>query len=186
MKRILSLVGGLLLIALPTTVLLSLPPIPDPAPVVHPPDDEQEGIVQRTTAFWIGMPDEGNSMPFLNIAPGTKIIIMDREKDYYQVKHKNLIGFVEQRNVKIVDPDNPEEAMPKAVEVNQLTERGSNRYRVTQSTSLRVRPDSQSGVILRLRPDDRLEVLDDSGKWWWKVRHEGKTGWAKAALLRAE
>jgi hypothetical protein len=57
---------------------------------------------------------------------------------------------------------------------------------VTQSTSLRVQPDSQSGVILRLRPDDRLEVLDDSGKWWWKVRHEGKTGWAKAALLRAE
>ncbi len=181
------MVGGFLLIALPTTALLSLPTNPDPAPDVHTPvNDEQEGIVQRTTAFWIGMPDEGNSMPFLNIAAGTKIIIMSSKKDYYQVKHKNLIGFVEQRDVKIVDPDNPEEAMPRAVEVSELTRKGTSRYRVTQSTSLRVRPDSQSGVILRLRPDDRLEVLDDSGKWWWKVRHEGKTGWAKAALLQAE
>ena len=183
MKPLLALAGSWLIGALIHGAAFAAPlPYNQPDARIN----EQEGIVQRTTAFWIGMPDNDNAMPFLNIAAGTKIQILGSEKAYYRVKHKSLIGFVEQRNVKIVDPDHPEAAMPKAVEVNELTEKGSNAYRVTKATSLRVQPDSRARVLLRLQAEDRLEVLDDSGRWWWRVRYKDKLGWAKAALLEKQ
>jgi len=178
MKKLFALASGFLIATLFTTAAPSLFSTSDIQV-----SDEQEGIIRETAAFWIGMPDDINSMPFLNIAPGTKVQVLGSQKSYYRVKHKSLIGFVEHRFVKLVDPDQPEEAIPEAVEVSTLTEKGSAQYRVTKATSLRVQPDSQSRVILRLQPDYRLEVLDDSRKWWWKVRYQGRTGWAKAALL---
>lgn len=57
-------------------------------------------------------------------------------------------------------------------------------YHLTQKTSLRTGPGSEYAVILRFDTGDRVSVIDNSGKWWWKVLYNGNTGWVKCRLLR--
>ena len=57
------------------------------------------------------------------------------------------------------------------------------RLNVIQKTSLRLRPNSQSQVILRFDVGDGVEILNDDGEWWWKVMFNGKVGWIKKQCL---
>lgn len=57
-------------------------------------------------------------------------------------------------------------------------------YRLIQKTSLRTGPGSEYGVILRFDTSDRVTVIDNSGKWWWKVMYNGNIGWVKSRLLK--
>ncbi|MCB0633449.1 MAG: SH3 domain-containing protein [Saprospiraceae bacterium] len=59
-------------------------------------------------------------------------------------------------------------------------------YSITTATSLRQDADSKAKVLLRLQPGDRVEVLDTTDQWWWKVRFKEKTGYAKALLMQQE
>lgn len=59
-------------------------------------------------------------------------------------------------------------------------------YLITTATSLRRDADSRSKVILRLQPGDRVEMLETTDQWWWKIRFKGKTGYAKALLMQQE
>lgn len=57
-------------------------------------------------------------------------------------------------------------------------------FRVTKATSLRERPTSSSGVLRRLAPGDKLQVLEKSERYWWKVSDNGRVGYVKALLLK--
>jgi len=59
----------------------------------------------------------------------------------------------------------------------------SGNYRLTDRTSFRTRPNSQSPVILRFMIGDTVEVIDSADEWWWQVRFNGKIGWVKKRLL---
>ncbi len=56
-------------------------------------------------------------------------------------------------------------------------------FQVTSSTSLRVKPDSKSEVILRVRSGDQGKVID-SKKWWTEVVFKGYKGFIKTAKLK--
>lgn len=56
-------------------------------------------------------------------------------------------------------------------------------FRIAKNTSLRRESTHTSGVILRLRTGDRVEVLEKTNKLWWKVRFKQREGYAKALLL---
>lgn len=56
-------------------------------------------------------------------------------------------------------------------------------FSLTQRTSLREEATSQSDVIKRLGVGDQVLVLEETNKFWWKVRLGDRTGWVKAALL---
>lgn len=56
-------------------------------------------------------------------------------------------------------------------------------YYMTESTSLRVGPHHTTDVILRLRPGYEVEVLEQTGRWWWKVRYQDRVGYAKSFLM---
>lgn len=150
--------------------------------------EEKKGVVQKTTVFWIGFPEDANAMAFLKIPPGTEVEILGVEKEFFKIEHRSLIGFVEQEDVKLTAPATPEaltEEVQEPQTVNVTNRKAAdNLYLVTKRTSLRTEPDSRAHVILRLPVDGQLKVLESSGKWWWKVRYKGKTGWAKAALLK--
>ncbi|MFK7946473.1 MAG: SH3 domain-containing protein [Saprospiraceae bacterium] len=59
-----------------------------------------------------------------------------------------------------------------------------NIYRVVKETSLRDEASSKSRVISRLEVETLIEVIDDEGEWWWKVRYNNKIGWVKKKLLK--
>ncbi|MDV7391886.1 SH3 domain-containing protein, partial [Arthrospira platensis SPKY1] len=151
-------------------------------------------IVIQATTLWIGMPGTAEAMAFLRIPEGTEVRILEDASKYYKIAHNELIGYVDRSHVK------PAHANDVALSVNEATPQAlptlakkenpkpgnsaSSSYVVTQATSLRTGPDSQNSVILRLPEGGGVEVLEKTGKYWWKVTYKGKTGWAKAALLQ--
>lgn len=152
------------------------------------------GVITEAADFWTGPPDMASSMVFLKLAKGTEVEILSRENDYYKVMHRNLIGYVEKRVVKVAGAEEEAPALP----AEELITRGSDKakretapaaplwHKVTKATSLRAAPDSQAKVYVRLYDGYRVQVLENSGRWWWKVRYKGREGWAKAALLERE
>lgn len=159
------------------------------------------GVLLETAEFWVNMPMDENASPLLRISKGTKLKILERGDFYFKVIHRNLVGYVEQRVVNVIEavPAEPADQLvargvdlPDAVEEKKVEmpsfevafeEEEAPDYMVTKETSLRQQPDSKARVLVRLPYGGKLKVLDSSGKWWWKVEYKGRTGWAKAALL---
>lgn len=56
--------------------------------------------------------------------------------------------------------------------------------RLTQKTSLRAYPDSQSRVILRFDPEDKVLLIEEFNEWWTRVEFNGKVGYVKKKLLK--
>lgn len=56
-------------------------------------------------------------------------------------------------------------------------------YFVTQRTSLRSHPTSDSDVLRRLAVGQELQVLEKTYDFWWMVSVNGREGWVKARLL---
>ncbi len=151
-------------------------------------NEEDTGLILAAADFWINLPDEKNASPFLKITPGTKVKILAREKEYFRIEHRNLMGYVRKEHVKILgDEPVPAEAAPNS---GTSSPPGAGdittRYVLTKATSLRSQPDSKASVLLRFAPGDKVEVLESTGKYWWKVRFRNRTGWAKSALLKKE
>ncbi|MDX1942721.1 MAG: tetratricopeptide repeat protein [Saprospiraceae bacterium] len=61
----------------------------------------------------------------------------------------------------------------------------TNTYQLTDETSLREGPDHTTRVLLRFAPGNQVNVLEKTNKSWWKVQYKSKTGYAKAAMLKA-
>lgn len=57
-------------------------------------------------------------------------------------------------------------------------------YEITDPTSLREGPHHTHPVIMRFNAGDRVEVLEKTDAYWWKVRYRGRVGYVKAALLQ--
>lgn len=167
----------------------------------HPIPVDELGILIQAATFWIGLPEKPGAMAYLMVPEGTVVKILGEEGAYFRVNHKDLIGYLEQKMVKKVAPE--EEAAPeRPVTVEPPFPRTISEtrpapyaapmkekadfYLVTEKTSLRESPDSQAEVLLRLAVDAKLEVLDSTGKYWWKVVYNGRSGWVKSALLRKE
>ncbi|MCB9285240.1 MAG: SH3 domain-containing protein [Lewinellaceae bacterium] len=148
---------------------------------------EELGVLIKPATFWIGTPEEPGAMAYLKIPQGTKVKILAEEGKYFRINHKDLIGYVESKAIRLIAPG---EEVEKKVSVKPTPSppsySGTGFYLVTERTSLREGPDSQANVILRLPVDGRVEVLEHTGKYWWKIKYNGETGWAKAALLRKE
>lgn len=152
--------------------------------------EEKIGIVVEPAVLYIGHPDRENAMAYLRIPQGTEVKIIGMEASYFKILHKELIGYVKSTAVKPLDEIAEPAPAPQPAEEKERffppAPAKSGLYSLIQETSLREGPDSKAKVLARFDPGDRVEVLDDSGKYWWKVLYKGKTGWAKAALLRKE
>ncbi|MEM8909312.1 MAG: SH3 domain-containing protein [Bacteroidota bacterium] len=61
-----------------------------------------------------------------------------------------------------------------------------NIHTVTKKTSLRRGAHSKSSVLRRLAAGEKVNVLDDTGKYWWWVAWKGKKGWVKRYLLEKD
>ena len=141
-------------------------------------------------------------MPFLKIPKGTKVQLLELEKEFYKIQHRNMVGYVKKDLVKVVEsesetvPEEPEvvsqsgEVIPdhRAAEPEKeaYPTVGEPRYSLTTATSLRKEPHSKSRVILRFQPGDQVQVLEAVDTHWWKVKYRGQVGWAKRSLLKRE
>lgn len=199
MKIFLSIICSLLLLLIPASLLSRDYTTGTSSPSTNFFFDDT-GIILSSADFWIGIPDEQNAMPFLKIPEGTKVKILDLEKEFYKIEHRNMLGYVKKHLVKIVESESvivreePETTTPepetapvrqvKKSETKYYPPVGAPQYSVTRATSLRTEPNSQAKVILRFEPGDQVQVLESTGKYWWKVKFRGETGWAKSALLK--
>lgn len=69
-------------------------------------------------------------------------------------------------------------AMPKEKEAISL-----GTYHLTGSTSLRNGAHHTNSVILRLKANDQVELLEKTNNYWWKVKFAHQTGYVKAEYL---
>ena len=154
--------------------------------------DGQPGVLSRKADFWIGHPARSNAMPFLQVSAGAEVLVQDQEDEYYVVLYRNLRGYLPRHAVKMENaavektPSSPEKGRPEVVNTKPAPAPApaSGLHTVSKETSLRAGPDSKARVLVRLPEGGQVKVLEDSGHWWWKVAYEGRTGWAKAALLK--
>lgn len=70
----------------------------------------------------------------------------------------------------------PETSTAELVENLQL-------FRLSRSTSLRRAATHNSGIILRLKEGNQVEVLEKTNNSWWMVKFGEEIGFAKAALM---
>lgn len=56
-------------------------------------------------------------------------------------------------------------------------------FEVAESTSLRQGASHETEILLRLRSGNRVELLEKTSKYWWKVRFDHQEGYVKALLL---
>lgn len=83
-----------------------------------------------------------------------------------------------------VTPSKPVEKPAETTEAPPSpSERILPRFMLSKSTSLRKEATHESGVILRLRTGDQVEVLEKTNRFWWKVRFGQQVGFAKASLM---
>ena len=57
-------------------------------------------------------------------------------------------------------------------------------YLLVAKTSLRKGPSSRDQVLLRFRPDNKVELIKRINKYWWQVSYKNNIGFVKAALLK--
>ena len=77
-----------------------------------------------------------------------------------------------------------EEPAPEIPQVDDLSKYPV--YYVEKRTSLRFKPTSQSGVMLRLPDGGAVRVLEKTDQYWWMVAYDDAVGFAKAHLLQKE
>jgi len=56
-------------------------------------------------------------------------------------------------------------------------------FEVTAATSFRQQATHQSAIILRFQSGDKVEVLEKTNHWWWRIRYKEQNGYVKARLL---
>ena len=163
----------------------------------YPSDVKGVGVLLQKANFWLGLPENNNAMAILKIAKGTKVKILNLEAEYYKINHKDLIGYIEKKLVKLIENEPgakvakveekivAEKVSPKSYSSSKPIKASfSGAYTVTKATSLRKGADYKSSVLLRLPAGGRVEVLESPKGYWWKVKYEGTSGWAKCALLK--
>jgi|GEM_PF-5433988 len=150
------------------------------------------GVIKKSAEFWTGPPHLESSMVFLKLGAGTEVEILGREAVYLKVMHRNLIGYVEKRLVRVLTAEqekavpSPKSMAAKAEKKETVEAAVYGLHTVTRETSLRAAAEAQARVYVRLKEGYRVEVLENSGRWWWKVRYKDRVGWAKRALLKKE
>ena len=89
-----------------------------------------------------------------------------------------------QRRVALELEKEQERLKAEAERLNSANEKPEVYFRLTQKTSLRAYPDSQSRVILRFDPEDKVLLVEEFNEWWTKVEFKGKVGYVKKKLLK--
>lgn len=87
-------------------------------------------------------------------------------------------SYEENNDVASAEDDFSEESLGEDIE------QARGLFSLTQKTSLREDATSKSSVITRLDVGDQVLVLEETSKFWWKVKMGERTGWVKAALLQ--
>ncbi|MEZ5042416.1 MAG: DUF5723 family protein [Saprospiraceae bacterium] len=81
----------------------------------------------------------------------------------------------------VVPPTEADEFENQPVEGS--VEQAKGIFVLTQRTSLRAEANSTSTVQQRIEIGEQVLLLEETDKFWWKVKLGEKTGWVKAALL---
>ncbi len=70
-----------------------------------PAGQEKTGRVTSPAKFWLGRPEDKGAMALLNIEPDAEVLLLDQVGDYFKVQHRQLIGYIERRNVQVIVPE---------------------------------------------------------------------------------
>ncbi len=102
------------------------------------------------------------------LSTGTKVRVLEKTQKYWwKVDYNGQTGFVK----------------ALLLSTGEALETAGEYYQVTQETSLRTQATASSKVLKRLGAGTRLTVTEKTGKFWWKVEYNGRTGYVKALLL---
>lgn len=122
---------------------------------------------------------------------GTEVKVVDNNGMSWTMVHfQGRTGYVQKaklnaRPTPASVPSAPITSAP-AVASNSVAKASNGKggsHILIKATSLRKAPDGKSKVLLRFAPGDQVEIIDDSGEWWWEATFKGKKGWVKRRLV---
>jgi SH3-like domain-containing protein len=171
-----------------------------PSPADRQPTlEKQTLIIQQETSLRAG--PSSDFAVLTRLTPNEKVELLEKTNSlWWKVKYGTQTGYVKafllkDKRVKVTPPASNDPAFlqeeaksvepelePEEVAPTDITPRFSAFY-LTQETSLRTQPNSQSSVLLRFAPNDKVEVLEETNRFWWKVQIGGEVGFVKAHLL---
>lgn len=122
---------------------------------------------------------------------GTEVkVVEDNNPSWTMVHVQGRTGYLQKAQLNarpeaIVSSPSPEVSAPAPSSYSTVSTPTGNKgsHTLTAATSLRKEPDGKAKVLLRFAPGDQVEILDDSGEWWWEATFNGKRGWVKRRLL---
>lgn len=138
------------------------------------PKNGQPFTLSERTEVW-ATPTIGIDQLVILPAGLTVQVLEKANNDWWKIAYKEYEGYVRLK----VAPSN----VPKAATTSDNSP-SIGTYTMTDATSLREDATHKSGVILRLQSGDKVELLEKTDQWWWKIRFAGKVGWAKAAKMK--
>lgn len=122
---------------------------------------------------------------------GTEVkVVEDNNSSWTMVHVQGHTGYLQKTKLNAkpgltAPPPSPEVSAPapSSYSTASTPPRNKGTHTLTTATSLRKAPDGKAKVLLRFAPGDQVEILDDSGEWWWEAKFNGKRGWVKRRLL---
>ena len=112
----------------------------------------------------------------------------DVEKTFYLISRRPDPDRPKRSEI-VARPGQPQPVRSSAPQISNdmpafaLATAATDRRTLTGATGLRALPTHQSAVLQRFKTGDVIEVLEKTGKYWWKVHYHGKTGFVKAHML---
>ena len=114
------------------------------------------------------------------IPTGVEVKILSYINEYWtEIYYEGKRGYVLTDDLKYRRPTSHSKSKKAAISPKYDTAS----YVLVKRTSLRLEADSQSMVLMRLSVGEKVTVVEQSHKWWWKVDYYGQSGWIKAACL---
>ncbi len=121
-----------------------------------------------------------------------EVLVLEKtNSSWWKIRHGKFEGYVKSamlnpRPDNYVRPEVVEEAPPKPpVVAPKPAPSGSSLgvFVVNESTSLRSGPTHESNSLVRVRSGAKVNLLEKTNQFWWKVETNGQTGYIKAANL---
>ncbi len=86
-------------------------------------------------------------------------------------------------NIKPVQKIKTSEAVPQKTRLALNDSDHTPQFQIAAETSLRKYPEPNADVLKRIGEGERVEIIESTERYWWKVNYAGRVGWVKRHLL---
>lgn len=156
---------------------------PTPEPVYRENEPDITTYLVTNPIFLHRGPNSGTTV-LDTISPNTVITVLQKSiPDWWYVEYGNRSGWIQPRSIR------PSLEMPVAeqeedeIPATPVVTFTPQNYIMLDNTPMREAASETAREIHYMKKWDEVLVLEKTNSVWWKIRHEGRDGYVKSAML---